>query len=72
MANGPAKAFETGRRLVDVYRSTRIRPMMDEKRELYHPKQVKAGDLNRDIADWETSLASYVMAHEDNIEMPED
>ncbi len=62
MVNTPEKAFESWRRLCDQGRSIRDRPLRDEKRALFHPKQVTAENLIKTIADWEKRLNLYVMA----------
>ena len=60
IADGPAKAFESWHRLCDQGRCIRTRPLRDEKRALYHPRQATADTLIKTIADWEKRLANYV------------
>ena len=72
LSNGPTKAFESWRRLCDQGRSIRVRPLRDEKRALYHPKQATADTLIKAIADWEKKLANYVdVVPEGRMEDPE-
>ena len=60
IADGPTKSFESWRRLCDQGRSIRTRPLRDEKRALYHPKQATMDTLIKGIADWEKKYAAYV------------
>ncbi len=71
MANGPDKALESWRRLCDQGKSRRPRPMRDEKRSLFHPKQATADTLIKAIAEWEKRLAEYVEVTGDHMEAPE-
>ena len=60
LANGVDKSFESWRRLCDQGRSRRVRPMRDERRALYHPRQATTDGLVKAIADWEKKLAEYI------------
>ncbi len=72
LSDGPMKAFESWHRLCDQGRCIRTRPLRDEKRALYHPKQATADTLIKAIADWERRLANYVeVVPEGKMEDPE-
>ena len=60
IAGGPTKSFEAWRRLSDQGRSIRTRPLRDEKRALYHPKQATLENLMQSIASWEKRYGAYV------------
>ena len=79
LANGVTKALESWRRMADQGRSARERPMRDERRALYHPKQVGLSDVIEAISSWEKKLAEYqrvktkdIMSDEDKIMCLED
>ncbi len=71
-ANGPGEAFETWRRMCDHGRSRRMRPLRDERRALYHPKQATLETLSKVIADWERRLQEYTAAVPDDAMKPQD
>ncbi len=62
LANGVGRSLETWRRMVDQGRSKRERPMRDERRALYHPKQATLDGLIEAISAWERKLAEYAKA----------
>ncbi len=79
LANGVTKALESWRRMADQGRSARERPMRDERRALYHPKQAGLSDVIEAISSWEKKLAEYqriktkdIMSDEDKIMCLED
>ena len=72
LTNGVDQSFETWRRLCDQGRSLRERPMRDEKRALYHPKQATLDTVIKAIADWEKRMADYVAARPDERHMEDD
>ncbi len=72
VANGPENSFESWRRICDQGRSIRNRPLRDEKRALYHPKQATSETLVKAIADWEKRLNQFVLASpEEGMDDPE-
>ncbi len=79
LANGATRSLETWRRMTDQGRSSRDRPLRDERRALYHPKQVSLDGLIEAISNWEKKLAEYnkertndVMSDDDKIMCLED
>ncbi len=79
VAGTPEKSFETWRRLCDQGRSIRERPLRDERRALFHPKQATLETVVEAIASWEKRLNDYVnlrrgaaMADDDRVMCLED
>ncbi len=59
LANGVARSPESWRRMTDQGRSARDRPMRDERRALYHPKQANLDGVVEAISAWEKKLVEY-------------
>ncbi len=59
VTNGPRNSLETWRRFCDQGQSRRDRPVRDERRALFHPKQATADTLVKTIADWENRVREY-------------
>ena len=79
LTNGPRKGAESWRRMCDQGRCVRERPMRDERRALYHPKQSTEAGLVKAIAEWERQYSEYLkvvpsdtMSSEDRIMCLED
>ena len=60
LSNGVENSMESWRRLCDQGRSRRIRPLRDERRALFHPKQASTDTVIKAIAEWEKRLAEYI------------
>ena len=72
LANGVTRSLETWRRLADQGRSARDRPMRDERRALYHPKQANLEGVVEAISAWEKKLAEYNRVKKDDVMTDED
>ena len=72
ISNNPANAFETWRRLCDQGNSIRERPLRDERRAIFHPKQASSEGLVKAIAEWEKRLNAYVLQRPDDVLSKED
>ena len=72
ISNNPANAFETWRRLCDQGNSIRERPLRDERRAIFHPKQATSEGLVKAIAEWEKMLNAYVLQRPDDVLSKED
>ena len=72
LANGVTRSLETWRRMIDQGRSSRARPLRDERRALYHPKQASLDGLVEAISNWEKKLAEYNRERTDDVMTDED
>ena len=72
LANGVSKSLESWRRMTDQGRSSRKRPLRDERRALYHPKQSSLDNLTDAINAWEKKLAEYNRERSDDVMSDED
>ena len=72
IANNPENSFESWRRMCDQGNSIRDRPLRDERRTIFHPKQATADGLIKAIADWEKRLNAYVTQRPNDTLGPED
>ncbi len=62
LAAGAEQSWETWRRLSDQGRCLRLRPLREEHRALYHPKQCTEDSLIKGISSWELRLLNYEAA----------
>ncbi len=62
LAAGAEQSWEMWRRLSDQGRCLRLRPLREEHRALYHPKQCTEDGLIKGIASWELCLLNYEAA----------
>ena len=72
ISNNPENAFESWRRMCDQGNSIRERPLRDERRAIFHPKQASAEGLVKAIAEWEKRLHAYVLQRPLDVLSPED
>ena len=72
ISNNPENAFESWRRICDQGNSIRERPLRDERRAIFHPKQASAEGLVKAIAEWEKRLHAYVLQRPLDVLSPED
>ena len=71
-AAGAKQSLEVWRRMSDQGRSLRERPLREEQRALYHPKQLTEDQLVKGLAAWEQKLLSYQAAKpQDETDMTE-
>ena len=72
ISNGPSNSFESWRRMCDQGGSTRERPLRDERRAIFHPKQATSETLVKAIAEWEKRLHQYALQRPQDVPNLED